>query len=167
MTLIFLILAAISVISALAVISFRSPVYSVLSLIVCFFSVAGNYLLVHATFLAIVNIIVYAGAIMVLFLFVIMLLNLNKGVEGRKPALFQLAAVGVGSLLLLILVTVSVHGNLAQGSPGVLNGSLKPLSRLLFGEYAIPFELSSILFLTAIVGVVLLSRSDNRQENRQ
>lgn len=158
--LLFQLLGAVAVISALAVVLFRSPIYSVLSLIVCFFCVSGTYLLLHATFLAIVNIIVYAGAIMVLFLFVIMLLNLNKASEGSKPLPFRLAGIGISVIIFFILLAAvaRMHGPVMTGP--MMDGSLKAISKILFGEYMLAFELSSVLFLTAIVGVVLLSRKE-------
>lgn len=155
-SLLFLVLGGVAVLSALAVVILKNPIYSVLSLIVCFFCVAGNYLLLHAEFLAIVNVIVYAGAIMVLFLFVIMLLNLNSEKETRKPIVFQGIAILAGGLILAsVLLALNPHP-VATGP--VVEGSLKALSKVLFGEYMLPFELSSVLFLTAIVGVVLISR---------
>ena len=86
---IFIILSLLTVLSALAVVFAKNPMYSVLSLIVCFFTVAGHYILLNAQFLAIVHVIVYAGAIMVLFLFVVMLLNLNADTEPHKSNLQQ------------------------------------------------------------------------------
>src|SRR5438309_592668 len=103
-SIIFLILSFIAVVGALMVIFAQSPIYSVLFLIVTFFAVAGHYaFLLHSEFLAIVNIIVYAGAIMVLFLFVIMLLNLNKQAEPIQPFLIKLAATIAGGLFLFTL----------------------------------------------------------------
>src|SRR5260221_8167045 len=100
----FWLLSVIALFSALMVITSRNPVHSVLWLIVTFFSISGHYILLNAQFLAIVNIIVYAGAIMVLFLFVIMLMNLNKSTEPKKNRWLQVAGGLAGGCLLLVFV---------------------------------------------------------------
>src|SRR5258705_8808543 len=97
-------LSVVALFSALMVISSKNPVYSVLWLIVTFFAISGHYILLNAQFLAIVNIIVYAGAIMVLFLFVIMLMNLNKETEPRKNRWLKMAGAVAGGCLLLGVV---------------------------------------------------------------
>src|SRR5437763_8988439 len=103
----FWVLSAIAVSSALGVILSRNPVNSVMFLILTFFAISGHYILMNAQFLAVVNVIVYAGAIMVLFLFVIMLMNLNADVEPQKSRLVQLAgAVNGGALLLVLLAAM-------------------------------------------------------------
>src|SRR5678816_2090562 len=91
--------------SALMVITSKNPVYSVLFLIATFFAISGHYILLNAQFLAVVNLIVYAGAIMVLFLFVIMLMNLNSTIEPQKNLLLKLAGVVAGCLLLTVMVS--------------------------------------------------------------
>src|ERR1700741_4120608 len=97
-------LSVVALFSALMVITSKNPVHSVLWLIVTFFSISGHYILLNAQFLAIVNIIVYAGAIMVLFLFVIMLMNLNKETEPQKSRWLKIAGALAGGCLLLVLV---------------------------------------------------------------
>src|SRR3954469_3814420 len=97
-------LSAIAIGSALLVVLSKNPVHSVLWLIVTFFAVSGHYILMNAQFLGIVNIIVYAGAIMVLFLFVIMLMNLNSDTEPQKNRLVQLAGVISGGVLFLVIL---------------------------------------------------------------
>ena len=106
----FTLFAAISVLSALVVVAARSPVNSVIALIVCFLSIAGHYILLNAQFLAVVHIIVYTGAIMVLFLFVIMLLNLNKATEPMKALGTRIAAVIAGGLFFITLLAAIRHG---------------------------------------------------------
>src|SRR5204862_7431918 len=96
-------LSFLAVLSALMVVISRNPVHSVLLLIITFFAIAGHYVLLHAQFLAAVHIIVYAGAIMVLFLYVIMMLNLHADVEPHKSAFQKIAAVIAGGLLLIVL----------------------------------------------------------------
>src|SRR5258705_12104261 len=100
----FWLLSVVALFSALMVISSKNPVYSVLWLIATFFAISGHYILLNAQFLAIVNIIVYAGAIMVLFLFVIMLMNLNKETEPRKNRWLKMTGAVAGGCLLLVLV---------------------------------------------------------------
>jgi NADH-quinone oxidoreductase subunit J len=102
--LLFWVLSVVAIFSALMVITNKNPVYSVLWLIVTFFAISGHYILLNAQFLAIVNIIVYAGAIMVLFLFVIMLMNLNKETEPQKNRWLKMAGAVAGGCLLLVLV---------------------------------------------------------------
>src|SRR5713226_5571188 len=100
---IFYFLSCLCIWSALMVVFAKNPVHSVLYLVICFFGIAGHYILLNAQFLAVVHIIVYAGAIMVLFLFVIMLLNLNKETEPHKNNWMKFAAVITGGLLALVL----------------------------------------------------------------
>ena len=156
-------LAAIALFSALMVITSKNPVYSVLWLIVTFFTISGHYLLLNAQFLAIVNIIVYAGAIMVLFLFVIMLMNLNKDTEPQKNKWLKLAGAVAGGSLLLVLIAALRHTekNMTQLGSGDI-GLIKNLGNVLFKEYVVPFEISSILFLSAMVGAVVIGKRDDK-----
>src|SRR6059058_2479206 len=114
--LLFWILSIIALFSALMVVTSKNPIYSVLWLIITFFSISGHYILLNAQFLAIVNIIVYAGAIMVLFLFVIMLMNLNKDTEPQKNKWLKLAGAVAGGCLLLVLVAAvrNTEKNIAE-----------------------------------------------------
>ena len=147
---------------ALMVVISKNPVHSVLWLIVVFFAISGHYVLLNAQFLAIVNLIVYAGAIMVLFLFVIMLMNLNSDTEPQKNNMLKIAgAISGGSLMLVMIDVVSSSIDLAGKSALVKDGNIgliKNLGKALFNEYVIPFEISSILFLSAMVGAVVLGR---------
>lgn len=158
----FYIIAAISVISALMVVSAKSPVNSVIALIVCFLSIAGHYILLNAQFLAMVHIIVYTGAIMVLFLFVIMLLNLNRATEPMKSMGTRVAAVLSGGLLFLTLLAAVRNGISVEAArpfdAGV--GLVQSVGMSLFSEFLLPFELSSVLFLSAMVGVVMLAKKE-------
>ena len=108
----------------------KNPVYSVLWLIVTFFAISGHYILLNAQFLAIVNVIVYAGAIMVLFLFVIMLMNLNKETEPQKNRWLKIAGALAGGCLLLILVAAlrnsEIKGQMAQVKGGGYRSDQKP-----------------------------------------
>src|SRR5689334_13157072 len=154
-------LSVLALFSALMVVTSKNPVYSVLWLILVFFAISGHYLLLNAQFLAIVNIIVYAGAIMVLFLFVIMLMNLNRDSEPRKNKWLKLAGAVAGGCLLLVLVaafrnTERHMTELAQGDIGLIQN----LGKVLFKDYVVPFEISSILFLSAMVGAVVIGKRD-------
>ena len=155
----FWLLSIITLFSALMVITSKNPVYSVLWLIVTFFSISGHYILLNAQFLAIVNIIVYAGAIMVLFLFVIMLMNLNKDTEPQKTKWLKLAGAVAGGCLLLVLVAAlrNTEKNMTQLASGDI-GLIQNLGKVLFNEYVVPFEISSILFLSAMVGAVVIGK---------
>lgn len=159
----FWVLSALAIFSALMVISSRNPVYSVLWLIMVFFSISGHYLLLNAQFLAIVNIIVYAGAIMVLFLYVLMLMDLKKETEPRKHRWIKFAGAVAGGSLLLVLVAALKEAeqsqNFAQTREGSI-GLIEQLGKVLFNEYVIPFEISSILFLSAMVGAVVIGKKE-------
>jgi NADH-quinone oxidoreductase subunit J len=160
----FWILALVSLFSALMVITSKNPVFSVLWLIVTFFSISGHYVLLNAQFLAIVNIIVYAGAIMVLFLFVIMLMNLSKETEPQKSKWLKLAGAVAGGCLLLVMIAALRHTekNMTQLQTGDI-GLIQNLGKVLFQEYVVPFEISSILFLSAMVGAVVIGKKDPKQ----
>lgn len=159
---IFLILAVISVIAALLMVFSKSPVHSVLYLILTFFAIAGQYILLNAQFLAVVHIIVYAGAIMVLFLFVLMLLNLNRDTEPQKSSTWKLSAA-IASGLLLVTMVGALRGSIqvssaAQPDPQV--GLVQNLGRVLFTDFVVPFEIAGILFLAAMVGAVMVGKRD-------
>ncbi len=156
---VFYILAAISIVCALMMVVSKNPIHSVLFLIATFFSIAGHFVILNAHFLAIVQIIVYTGAIMVLFLYVIMLLNLNKSTESSKPTLVKIAAVVSAGLLFLVMLASfkeSVDLKIVDTADGL--GSVKNLGKVLFSEYLLPFEASSVLFLSAMAGSVLLAK---------
>ncbi len=156
-------LSVVALFSALMVITSKNPVYSVLWLIVTFFSISGHYILLNAQFLAIVNIIVYAGAIMVLFLFVIMLMNLNKETEPQKNRWLKMAGAVAGGCLLLVLVAALKDTDIKQQQALVNEGSIgliKNLGKELFTTYVIPFEISSVLFLSAMVGAVVIGKKE-------
>lgn len=157
----FWILSIIALFSALMVVVSKNPVHSVLWLIITFFSISGHYILLNAQFLAIVNIIVYAGAIMVLFLFVIMLMNLNQNMEPQKNKWLKLAGAVAGGCLLVVLVAALRHTerNMTQMTTGDI-GLIQNLGKVLFNDYIIPFEISSILFLSAMVGAVVIGKKD-------
>lgn len=158
----FYLLAAFAIVSAMMVLISKNPIHSVLWLILVFFAISGHYILLNAQFLAIVNIIVYAGAIMVLFLFVIMLMNIKKDEEPQKQLLVKLTGVIAGGSLLTLLIAVVKQTAQIQNKQVLLKegniGLIHPLGKALFSEYVIPFEISSVLFLSAMVGAVIIGK---------
>ncbi len=161
-TLAFMLLSAMAVGSAIMMLLSKNPVHSILWLILVFFAISGHYIMLNAQFLAIVNIIVYAGAIMVLFLFVVMLMNLNAETEPVKNYRLQLVGVVSGGSLLLILIAAIMKIDTEQ--PVLMNGGdaglIKVLGMTLFKNYVLPFEISSVLFLSAMIGAVVIGKKD-------
>jgi len=152
-----------AIFSGLMMITSKNPVHSVLWLIVTFFAISGHYILLNAQFLAIVNIIVYAGAIMVLFLFVIMLMNLNKETEPQKGRWLKMAGAVAGGCLLLVMVAALKDSDIKQQQALVKEGNIgliQTLGKELFSTYVVPFEISSILFLSAMVGAVVIGKKE-------
>ncbi len=160
--LVFYALSSLTIISALVVVFSKHPMYSVLSLIFCFFTVAGHYVMLHAQFLAITHIIVYAGAIMVLFLFVVMLLNLNRESEPHKSIRLRVAATIAAGMLLVTLIASIRSTQLGAYAlpPSSENGLVEHIGQKLFTDYLLPFEISSVLFLSAMIGAVLLAKKE-------
>jgi NADH-quinone oxidoreductase subunit J len=138
----------------------KKPIHSVLYLTLAFLAIAGHLVLLNAQFIAIVNVIVYAGAIMVLFLFTVMLLNLNLATEHRKSFLIRLTAVITAGLLFITLTGAIRRTDLIYTDIQAVTqiGTVKNLGRILFRDFRLPFEISGILFLSAMVGVVMLGK---------
>jgi len=158
------ILSFLAIMFGLMVVFSRSPVNSVLYLVLTFFCIAGHYLLMNAQFLAIVHIVVYAGAIMVLFLFIIMLMNLNEDTEPQRTWLTKIIAAVAGGMMLFVLV-----GSLKGSEQLALNvygssqiGLVKNLGQVLFKDFLFPFEIASILLLAALVGAILIAKKDGK-----
>lgn len=163
----FIALSLISIFGAIMVIFSRKPMYSILFLVLTFFSIAGHFaIFLGAEFLAIVNVIVYAGAIMVLFLFVVMLLNLNKDLEPQSSNLAKIAAIVSGGLFLLVIFAATSNQfaptEVLSRNTGDI-GLVKNLGKSLFTDFLLPFEISSVLFLSAMVGAVMLGKKDLKQ----
>ena len=164
---IFCVLAAITLSTAFLTVFSRNPIHSAIYLVICFFSIAGHYLLLNSQFLAIVHIIVYSGAIMILFLFTIMLMNLNKENEVHKPRVTRLAAVILFCLTCLVLIAIFVNSKPIVGeydATGEDFQSIKKLGNVLLNEYMVPFEYASILLLVAMIGTVLLSKKEKTEK---
>lgn len=161
--LLFCVLSAITLATAFLTIFTKNPIHSAIYLVICFSSITGHYLLLNAQFLGIVNFIVYTGAIMVLFLFTLMLMNLNKEDEVHKPRVTRLAAVVLFCVMCLVLLAIFINSKPIVGdydSTGEDYQSTKVLGNVLLNEYMLPFEYVSILLLVAMIGVVLLSKKE-------
>lgn len=159
------ILGGLTVGSALMVIISKHPVRSVLYLVLTFFLISSNYIMMNAQFIAVVNIIVYAGAIMVLFLFVLMLLNLKEENEPKTSLLVKVAAAVAGGALFTVLIAALRDGVIISTASAIdMNdqGLVQNLGNLLFTKYVLPFEVSSVLFIAAMVGAVLLAKREKQ-----
>ncbi|HMC52802.1 MAG TPA: NADH-quinone oxidoreductase subunit J [Acidimicrobiales bacterium] len=178
-TVVFIAAAAVILSGALGVVSSRNPVHSALSLVLTLFGVAVLFVAQDAQFLAAVQVIVYAGAIVVLFLFVIMLIGVDREedvradpLRGQRPAAFALGALGLAELLGLARFHHWVTG--APSAAGAASGpgsNVEKLARSVFTRYLLPFEVTSVLLVIAVVGAVVLARRPSRsaapEERRQ
>jgi NADH-quinone oxidoreductase subunit J len=156
-------LSLLAVGSAAMVVVSKNPVHSILFLIVTFFAISGHYILLNAQFIAIVNIIVYAGAIMVLFLFVVMLMNLNAESEPQKNRLLLFIGTIAGASLMLVLVAALKQSDVSSHAVQMGGGNvglIEQLGKALFTDDVFPFEISSVLFLSAMIGAVVISKKD-------
>ena len=159
--------AAVAIVASLLVIGQRNPIYSVLLLIASFGALSGLYVLLDAPFVAVIQIVVYAGAIMVLFLFVVMLLNApheDTDFDERTHPLLRPGPMRFGAALAVLLVVELVWALLKGHESGAFAGgavsSVGAIGKALFTDYAFPFEVTSILILVAMLGAVLLARRE-------
>ena len=165
-TFFFFYFAGVIVLTSLLVIALRNPIYSALSLLILFFHVAGLYITLEAEFLAAVQIIVYAGAILVLYLFVVMLLNVKR--EERYHSQFPIAALlGVTILTEVLLLgirhtfsTESAVPALRLTAGGASSGNTETIGEALFSTYLFPFEVASLILLVAMIGAIILAKRD-------
>lgn len=160
---IFFVLAAVAVLGAVSLIVQRHPIHSALSLIVVMVALAGLYLLMGAEFVAAVQIIVYGGAIMVLFVFVIMLLNAGEEERTNFSKLATYAGIPLAVAVTGLIAAALVHstGSMTAPEPSGALTSTRTLSMLLFKEFVYPFELTSFLILVAILGAIVLAQREN------
>lgn len=156
---VFALLGSLATLGALGTILLPNPVHAALALIVALVATAGVYVVLSAPFVAVLQVAVYAGAIMVLFLFVVMLLNV-KGRAGPRSIWMGVGVLGGGVLMVQTLHLIRLSRMEAQALPTGGFGSPSSVSEFLFAEYAIPFELVSVLLLVAIIGAVLLGRKE-------
>jgi NADH-quinone oxidoreductase subunit J len=165
--LIFIIIATITIVCALCVVFQKNPIYSAIFLIQTMISLAVLYVLLHAQFIAAIQVMVYAGAIMVLFIFVIMLLNLSKAdIEGeRDNLLFQKSSAIILGFILVVMIGVVSVKTIFQGTKGEYTpesisqiGNTQLIGKLLFTKFVFPFEIASILLFAAIIGAIILAK---------
>lgn len=163
-TILFYILSAITLGTAFLTIFSRNPIHSAIYLVICFFSIAGHYLMFNAQFLAVVHIIVYSGAIMILMLFTIMLMNLNKENEKHKSSLSIISAVISFCLLCFVLLATFIKAQPVIEEYTVSGQdyqSIKVLGEVLLNDYVVPFEFAAALLLVSMIGAVLLSKRES------
>jgi len=159
--------AGIIVLTSILVVALRNPVYSALSLLIMFFHVAGLYVTLHAEFVAAVQIIVYAGAILVLYLFVVMLLNLHR--EDRYHGQLPVGALLGVTLLtetVLLLAQRSETGAPPAPAPAKAVGNTEAIGDLLYSTYVFPFEVASLILLVAMIGAIVLAKRDLLEERK-
>lgn len=156
--------ALLCVVTALVVIMARHPITSVLNLVLCMFSLAGLFVLCEAYFVAAIQVIVYAGAVMVLFLFVVMLLGLQKEELSKlKTWTLQGAGAVVGVLFLVQwYMTMTDHSASFFQPVASLPGNIENIGKLLFTKFLLPFEVSSVLLLAAIIGAIVLAKKEQK-----
>ena len=167
---VFYLFAAILVFAALMVITVRNPVHAALWLVLSFFTAAAIWLLLGAEFLAIVLVLVYVGAVMVLFLFVIMMLDINYDELRRHFRSYLPVGAAVGALVLLEMCLVILAGASAAGTPSAAapsGSNTEALGRLLYVDYVYPFELAAVLLLVAIVAAIALTHRKRRETKSQ
>ena len=163
-TLIFFYFAGVILLTATLVVALRNPIYNALSLLVMFFHIAGLYVTLHAEFLAAIQIIVYAGAILVLYLFVVMLLNVKQEEEFNKQGV---VAMFLGFVLLAEAVLLGIRGGFTVASPiispsipvpSAAVGNTESIGEVLYSTYLFPFEIASLILLVAMIGAVILTK---------
>src|SRR5688572_2555125 len=150
--------------SSVLVVAMRNPIYSALSLLIMFFHVAGLYVTLHAEFLAAVQVIVYAGAILVLYLFVVMLLNVKREerYHGQLPLAGLLGAMLLTELLLLVLQHRGSAVAPATAPADMVGGfgNTEAIGEVLYSTYLFPFEVASLILLVAMIGAIILAKKD-------
>ncbi|MCA9706173.1 MAG: NADH-quinone oxidoreductase subunit J [Myxococcales bacterium] len=171
---VFYVFAALAVLSAIATVTRRNPVVAAVWLVASFFAVAVNYVLLSATFLAVLQVLVYAGAMMVLFVFVIMVLDVDEhgDAESRRPSRggrfgYTLGLLLAGGLLVWVLLATLSKQFITPGAridPAAEFGSADAVGRVLFTDYLFGFEAISLLLLAAVIGAVVVARSRRERE---
>lgn len=167
----FILLALVAIGTGLLVVVARNPIHSALSLVACFVQIAALFVLLGSPFLAVIQLFVYVGAIMVLFLFVIMMLDVRKEAhtrfiqKGAIPTFFVLLALA-SELLFLLSQSSRLHAVMAQQSV-IGDEPTKQLSLTLFRDFLLPFEVASVILLVALIGAVVLAQSNGRNEHKK
>ena len=158
---IFIYFAAVIVISAVLMITRRNPIHSVLLMLLLFFHIAGVFVLLNAEFLAAVQLIVYAGAILILYLFVVMLLNVDKERSAKRANRYWPVMAGFGIVIASEIVLLIVRGKFAVDAGQLMKpgfGSVNALGVELYTNYLVPFEIASVILLVGLVGAVMLAK---------
>ena len=158
---IFIYFAAVIIISAVLMITRRNPIHSVLLMLLLFFHIAGLFVLLNAEFLAAVQLIVYAGAILILYLFVVMLLNVDKERSVKRANRYWPVMAGFGIVIASEIVLLIVRGTFAVDAGQLMKpgfGTVKALGVELFTNYLVPFEIASVILLVGLVGAVMLAK---------
>ncbi len=161
----FLVFAILAVVSAIAVVSLRNPVHSVISLMVCFLQMAALFVMLRAPFIAVVQVFVYVGAVLVLFLFVIMMLDIAKaGIERFVSGghLWVIALLGVLIIEMVVIVSRSRLSAVTAPPAIRLTGTVREVGEALFSKYVLPFEVVSLILLVALLGAIVLGRKELR-----
>lgn len=164
-TIIFYILATITLGTAILTVLAKNPIHSAIYMIGCFFSIAGHFLMLNAQFLSVVHIIVYTGAIMILLLFTLMLMNLSDQHEPKKKIVSRIAAVISVCLTAIVILAVFLKANIVIESYKTVNvdfQSVRIIGQVLLDEYMVPFEFASILLIAAMIGAVLISKREKK-----
>jgi NADH-quinone oxidoreductase subunit J len=175
MTVVFYLFAVVAIMASVCVITLRNPVHCALALVAALFSTAGIYILLNAEFLAAMEVIIYAGAIMVLFLFVLMCLNIRELRAMPQFNILRPVAVVLGVFLLVDIIIIIVQGY-AQGGFGQfvgkyseaqileLGGNTKALGQVLYSRFLLPFEVISVVLLVAMIGAIVLMKEGARKK---
>lgn len=164
-TIIFYILATITLGTGLLTVLSKNPIHSAVYMIICFFSISGHFLLLNALFLSVINIVVYAGAIMVLLLFTLMLMNLSESHEPKKKVISRVAAAISSCLMGIVLLAALLKATPVietYKTEGLDYQSVSIIGQVLLDEYLVPFEFAAILLITAMIGAVLISKKEKK-----
>jgi NADH-quinone oxidoreductase subunit J len=159
--LVFIALAFLAISGAIAMIVYSNPMYSALGVLISMLAVAGMFALLNAVFLFLVQLIVYAGAIMTLILFILMFLNIKEEDLPKEPKKFKLIAFGAVIMIPLNVLVLSAVSKLPSKDMNIIEGTfgdIKPIGGQLYNEWIIAFELISILLLVALIGSVVLAK---------
>jgi NADH-quinone oxidoreductase subunit J len=164
--LIFLYFAAVCLTSAILMITRRNPVHSVMFMLLLFFHIAGMFVLLNAEFLAAVQLLVYAGAILILYLFVVMLLHVDKESSSARANKFWPGMVVFGALIAVELVLLISRGTFPAAIDQTMRlagTGVRELGEVLYKQYLVPFEIASIILLVGLVGAVMLAKKDVKE----
>ncbi|PKI80976.1 NADH-quinone oxidoreductase subunit J [Malaciobacter halophilus] len=166
---VFVALSAFAIAGAVAMLINKSPIYSALGLLITMLSIGGLFALLSASFLFMVQIIVYAGAIMTLILFILMFLNIKEEDLPKEPKKYSLIGLGVLLVLPLNILVLKAVANLPEKDLNIVEGNfgdIKPVGMALYNNWLVSFELISILLLVALVGSIVLAKRRKPKENK-